>query len=231
MPEQDLTAIRQKLLAERAELVERIRHFDDGGLAEPMGNSVDELSSYDNHPADLGSEMFERGKDLALRENAKIQLMKVDEALKRLEEGRYGICEHCGQPIPSERLEAVPTASLCLNCKANEEPPDRSVRPVEEDVVELPFGQRNYDLEGEPGVSMYDGEDAWQEVARYSEHAWFSRAGAYYGPIGMEEEDVGAVEDVEKIPYVRGKDGMLYKDFRGLDDEDIPLERTDRAVD
>lgn len=75
----------ERLLSERAELENRIRLINDTGLGESMSSSIEELSSYDNHPADLGTEMFERSKDLSLRENAKLRLAEVNEALHRID--------------------------------------------------------------------------------------------------------------------------------------------------
>ena len=69
------------------------KHFEiDGhfGLDESMRDQTGELSTNDNHPADLGSEMFERSKDIALNENRERQLEDVKEALQRMENGRYG---------------------------------------------------------------------------------------------------------------------------------------------
>ena len=78
----------------------------------PLAESVGELSSYDNHSSDLAAETFEREKDLGLRDNAKIMLMKVNRALEKIENGTYGRCEKCGKSIEEERLEAIPYALL-----------------------------------------------------------------------------------------------------------------------
>lgn len=73
-----------------------------------------ELSSIDQHPADTGSETFEREKDMAILSTLEDQLGEIDEALKRVEEGTYGVCEACGKEIGTERLEVVPTARYCV---------------------------------------------------------------------------------------------------------------------
>lgn len=69
-----------------------------------------ELSVVDQHPADVGTETHDRSRDLGLLEQVETELRDVEDALRRLEEGSYGRCEVCGQPIPDERLEANPTA-------------------------------------------------------------------------------------------------------------------------
>jgi len=133
--------------------------------SEPLKESVGELSGYDNHPADLGAETFERAKDLGLKGNSKVLLMKVNHALDRINNGTYGICEKCGRTIEQERLKALPYTTFCIDCKKSEENPgDHSRRPLEEEVLSYPFGRTFLDGNDKIG---YDGEDAWQDVARY----------------------------------------------------------------
>lgn len=76
--------------------------------------SIGELSSYDNHPADMGTELFEREKDLALHEHAESELSKVNSALEAMAEGLYGKCQVCKNDIPYERLKIVPYTTLCI---------------------------------------------------------------------------------------------------------------------
>jgi DnaK suppressor protein len=78
-------------------------------------------NNYRDHMADQGSATFERELDMTLEENVRVQLGEVRAALQRVEAGDYGVCERCKADIPSERLEAVPTASLCVACKEAEE--------------------------------------------------------------------------------------------------------------
>jgi len=74
-------------------------------------------SYYGNHLADAGTDTFEEEKALALEAHLAGLLGKVEDALRRFAEGTYGICENCGQPIPLERLEALPYAATCLACR------------------------------------------------------------------------------------------------------------------
>jgi DnaK suppressor protein len=82
-----------------------------------------ELSSAagDQHLADHASEMLDREVDESLEDNAEQLVHEIDAALGRIEDGTYGTCARCGQPIPEERLAAVPYATLCLSCKRVEE--------------------------------------------------------------------------------------------------------------
>lgn len=218
---------KNRLMEEKNHLKERIRSMDQGGLGDPMGWSISELSLYDNHPADVGSEVFERAKDFALREDAAETLQAVEDALHRIDRGTYGACDVCGAEIPLERLEAVPYSTLCLRCKKGDEQiPRTQDRPVEEEIME-----EIYEHGLAEDNNMYDWEDAWQDIARGSEHAPFAEAGAYYGTNELEEESRGSIEDVDDIPYEIGDDGVIYESFRSFDDEGSPREKIDVGFD
>jgi RNA polymerase-binding transcription factor DksA len=104
---------RERLDAERARL-EHLRGTFDGEHDESSDESSSELSHNDQHPADSGSETFEREKDFSILEQVEAELADVEFALKRLDEGTYGTCEACRAPIGDERLEALPAARFCL---------------------------------------------------------------------------------------------------------------------
>lgn len=72
---------------------------------------------YGNHMADDATAAFEQAKDLALRQNLERTLRQVEHALRRFEKGTYAFCGECGQEIDPARLEVLPYATLCLNCK------------------------------------------------------------------------------------------------------------------
>jgi YteA family regulatory protein len=158
-------------------------------------DSVTDLSFADNHPADLGSENFERSKDLSLREHYLGRLRLVEEALARIESGRYGICPRCGASIAEARLAVLPEAALCLPCQSYEEQemlePDS--RPVEEERLLPPFAQKI--VFGDPG---FDPEDFWQEVARHNKRRRIFED-------ALEDEEAGLVE---------GTDALTNQDLR-----------------
>ena len=89
-------------------------HFDE----ETEGESISEISSVDQHPADIGTETFEREKDLSLLAEVEDELADVHRALVRLDRGIYGSCEACGRPIPDERLAARPASRFCVEDQA-----------------------------------------------------------------------------------------------------------------
>ncbi len=118
----DMDLARQRLADERERLDEVRSTFDAEGLTEQSeSDSVGELSSYDQHQADLGTETFEREKDLSILEQVEAELADVEHALRRLDEGTYGTFEVCGKPIPEERLEAMPATRFCLEHQAEAE--------------------------------------------------------------------------------------------------------------
>jgi len=118
----DIDVARQRLAGERERLDQVRSTFDAEGLTDQSeSDSVGELSSYDQHQADLGTETFEREKDLSILEQVEAELADVEHALRRLDEGTYGMCEVCGKPIPEERLEAMPATRFCLEHQAQAE--------------------------------------------------------------------------------------------------------------
>ncbi|MGZ5418740.1 MAG: TraR/DksA family transcriptional regulator, partial [Nocardioides sp.] len=74
-----------------------------------------------NDPADAGSKTFERDHEMSLARNARDMLEQTEKALARIDDGTYGVCERCGEPIGKMRLMAFPRATLCLSCKQREE--------------------------------------------------------------------------------------------------------------
>jgi RNA polymerase-binding transcription factor DksA len=87
---------------------------DDGLTRESESDSLAELSSVDQHQADVGTETFNRERDLSILERVEAELDDVEHALRRLDDGSYGTCEACGRPIDDGRLEAIPAARFCV---------------------------------------------------------------------------------------------------------------------
>jgi RNA polymerase-binding protein DksA len=112
----DTNRFRETLLDERKRVEAALQNLHDenpGSLSEDAG----EETAYDNHLADTATETYDRELDYTLEENSEHLLAEIDAALKRIEEGTYGTCTNCGQPIALERLEALPWATLCIDCK------------------------------------------------------------------------------------------------------------------
>jgi len=112
-----IRATKKRLLAEKERLEQELHEIVERTSLSSDVEQVTEMSTYDDHPADLASETFEREKDLALESNIQDLLGKVDTALEKIEDNTYGLCDSCGIEINPNRLEALPWASLCLNCQ------------------------------------------------------------------------------------------------------------------
>jgi DnaK suppressor protein len=104
-PAVDHVAARNALEAERARLLVE--------LGEPIENPGQ--MTYGSQAA-AASQVFEQQRDLALRDRARIELGRVEVALRALDNGTYGTCASCGNPIGRERLEAIPWAATCIDC-------------------------------------------------------------------------------------------------------------------
>ena len=108
----DLDEARQRLSDERERLTQVKNEMQSAG--ENERESTSELSSMDQHQADVGTELFDRERDLGILEAVEGELAEVERALVRIDEGTYGTCEACGKQIGDDRLEAQPYARLCV---------------------------------------------------------------------------------------------------------------------
>lgn len=227
MNNQHLQQVKERLQYLKQEEEMRAEHLRKG-IRTSQSSSVEELSLYDNHPADVGDVTFERGKDLGLVFFIKDRLGRIEDALKAIDEGAYGTCKICGLKISEERLKAIPYTTLCQNCKKQNEGLE-SERPVEEEVLNSPFGGiQNYYTDVENNA--FDGEDAWQSVARYGTSNSPSDIGSvvdYADTFIHSDEDVGTVEDYENIAVKKHKDGQLYQEFKVEGDESSLLKRVE----
>ena len=110
---------RNLLLDERQRVADAISylHEDNSRSLE----DVTEEETFDQHPADAATATLDREMDATLEENSEHVLNAIDDALRRIDEGTYGTCVRCGKHIDEERLEAMPYAEKCIDCKRLEE--------------------------------------------------------------------------------------------------------------
>lgn len=106
--------IRVRLAQERTRLEALRRDVGGGSAGEDERHDLSELTMIDQHPAEIGTETFNREADESLLIAVRAELDQVDEAMRRLDAGTYGLCEACGRPIGDDRLEASPAARFCL---------------------------------------------------------------------------------------------------------------------
>ncbi|HZE28934.1 MAG TPA: TraR/DksA C4-type zinc finger protein [Gaiellaceae bacterium] len=115
----DLDHFRERLLEERKRAQGALEYLqqEDQGLLE---DEREEIQS-NNHLADDATSTYDRELDATLEGNEERALEAIDAALARIENGTYGICANCGEPIGTDRLEAVPWTTQCIDCKRKEE--------------------------------------------------------------------------------------------------------------
>ncbi|MEI8315752.1 MAG: TraR/DksA C4-type zinc finger protein [Verrucomicrobiota bacterium] len=112
----------KRLLVElRDHLIDGVSFLANDNLKRTARDASGELSGYSTHPADAGTDNFDREFALSLVSNEQEALYEIEESLKRLEDGTYGVCEMCEKLIRKERLEAVPFARFCIQCQSGVE--------------------------------------------------------------------------------------------------------------
>jgi DnaK suppressor protein len=107
----------EQLRARQAELQARLARLE----GEALEMDEDSRPRYSNHPADEVVALLDRAGRDAVARVLLDDIAQVDRALDRLANGSYGLCSDCGQPIPPKRLEARPTATLCVSCQGKRE--------------------------------------------------------------------------------------------------------------
>jgi DnaK suppressor protein len=110
------------LLERRQAVIDAIEYLhkeNPGSLEDETGELVS--GSADQHLADTATQTVDREIDYTLEEHDERMLTAIDGALRRIDAGTYGVCVNCGAQIPPERLEAMPWATLCIDCKRKEE--------------------------------------------------------------------------------------------------------------
>jgi DnaK suppressor protein len=105
--------LRQELSEQKGQLVAQLEATARAVREDGVG--------YSNHMADVGTEVFEQARDVSLARQLKRSLEDVERALGKFDDGTYGICETCGTIIELARLEALPSARLCMHCQSRRE--------------------------------------------------------------------------------------------------------------
>lgn len=144
-----------KLLALKDTLLDSMNGVAKDSLRSRAEGS--EASAFGMHQADAGSDAYDRDFALSLLSQEQDSLYEIDEALKRLETGSYGVCEMSGKPIPHARLEALPFTRYTVECQAELEKRNRFQR-VRQPVTSL-FGLSDEEGDGDDDDSQSDSKD------------------------------------------------------------------------
>lgn len=234
----------QQLKKELMEMEERLTETEEETeVTKTAQEDVGELSMYDNHPADMGTELYEREKDMALNTHAEGELEKVQNALQAIEDGTYGKCEVCGKDIQPERLEAIPYTTVCIEDAQKDVPTDR---PVEDDL--LVMAEPNSFAARREGDAI-DYEDSFQEIAKSGTSEtpsdFMGNENRDYDDLYVEEDAEGTEEyeefaatDITGEPtgFIRNEEEEQYEeelDEEGLESPlgNIPYKKGDSYID
>ncbi|MEO0099234.1 MAG: TraR/DksA C4-type zinc finger protein [candidate division WOR-3 bacterium] len=116
MDKKKLRHYEEKLLKEKEKIIKEKKMLENI-VEKGDKDSTGELSTFRTHIADLSSETYQKEIASQLTTQEREILFKIEEALRKIKEGRYGICERCGKPIADERLEALPYCRYCIKCQ------------------------------------------------------------------------------------------------------------------
>ncbi|MBU6391668.1 MAG: TraR/DksA C4-type zinc finger protein [Planctomycetota bacterium] len=121
MREEEIAQFKKLLLSIRERLVGKVDFMQEEALKKSRQDASGDLSNVPIHMADVGTDNYERDLMIELIQSGEQGLRDIDIALEKIEEGTFGICEICRKKINKERMRAVPSASLCIDCQREEE--------------------------------------------------------------------------------------------------------------
>lgn len=117
----ELADFKKLVLKKKEEILEEIKHLSEGILKKSQKDAAGDISGYTFHMADVATDTYDREFSLGLASNERNFLYELDDAMKKIHEGTFGICEDCKSLIPKTRLKAIPYARLCIRCQEKRE--------------------------------------------------------------------------------------------------------------
>lgn len=193
---------KQLLLENKMQLEQTINRMKENKTAEQDKDSPTELSNYDNHPADTGTQLYDLEHNMALKIHEEHLLKDVNVALKRVEDNNYGKCAFCGRDIAVERLEAIPFTRLCLDCENSREVTPEVLskqRPNEEKVIDAPFGRKYLNKQED---DEHEGMDLLNDLMKYGSADSPQDMGGYHDYKNYYNNEVdrqGIVDDMDQM--------------------------------
>ena len=121
MDKKSVKFFKELLLKKKAELSKGIEHIANDALKTSQRDATGDLSGYSLHMADMATDNYDREFSLGLASNEQKILDRINEALEKLDDHTFGLCELCGKKISKIRLKAVPYAELCVPCQQKQE--------------------------------------------------------------------------------------------------------------
>ncbi|MDP2938219.1 MAG: TraR/DksA family transcriptional regulator [Candidatus Omnitrophota bacterium] len=117
----ELDYFRKLILKMKEKIIDEIKHISEDTLKKSPKDAAGDISGYTYHMADVASDSYDREFSLGLASNERQSLYELDDAIKKIEEGTFGICEECKSLITKTRLKVVPFARLCVKCQEKKE--------------------------------------------------------------------------------------------------------------
>lgn len=193
---------RELLERQLGEIDHTIEIMKENNSAQQDKFSPTELSNYDNHPAEMATELFQVELNSALKVHEEKILQEVKDAIGRIERGTYGTCAHCGTQIAAQRLEVLPYASLCARCAdeaGNEPARQHKGRPNEEKVLDAPFGRKYLNKQED---DEHEGMDQLKDLMKYGSSDSPQDLSGYYDYEEYYTNEVdkqGIVDDMDQL--------------------------------
>ena len=117
----DLTEFKKIILKRKEEILDDIKHISDDTLKKSQKEASGDISGYTYHMADVATDTYDREFSMGIASNDRKVLYEFEDALKKIDDGSFGICEMCKNLIAKNRLKAVPSARLCVKCQEKKE--------------------------------------------------------------------------------------------------------------
>ncbi|MDD5120651.1 MAG: TraR/DksA family transcriptional regulator [Candidatus Omnitrophica bacterium] len=117
----DLKDFKKIVQKRKEEILDDLKHISDDTLRKSQKEASGDISGYTYHMADVATDNYDREFSLGLASDERKALYELDDALKRIEDGSFGICDDCKGTITKIRLKAVPSARLCIKCQQKRE--------------------------------------------------------------------------------------------------------------
>lgn len=215
MDERITRGLRRKLMALRQQVKDQLADSEAGMMDGPQSQWARELSAYDNHPADSATETYQREQEIGLIDHRKRVLSMIDSVIAKIGEGTYGLCERCRKPISAERLQAIPFALLCKECREMAEQQNVThLRAPEESLIRDLFADLFSDDTEFVGTT---GEDAWQDVAQYGTSESYQDVAT---TTGRSRPDAAFIDSDETVGAVEGTDRILDEEPHDIEEAD-----------
>ena len=117
----ELLDFKKLLLKKKEEVNAEIKHISEDTLKKSQKDASGDISGYTYHMADVATDNYDREFSLGLASKDRKSLYELEDALKRIEDGTFGVCLDCGNLIAKTRLKVVPQARLCIKCQEKRE--------------------------------------------------------------------------------------------------------------